>query len=82
MLKVQEAVDCCKSLCSALCAVARCSYGPCARASSGAELVHGASAREAVLELEDARLKIAELCTRWDCSKFVQMWLTQTCVTK
>ena len=55
LTQMGEVVDCFKSLCSALYVVARSSYGPCARASSAAELVHGETARKAVLHLEDMR---------------------------
>jgi hypothetical protein len=58
-------VSCFKSLCSALCAIVRSSYGPCARASSAAELVYGRPARKAVLELEDMRAVISQCRTRW-----------------
>lgn len=65
MKQEETIVSCFKSLCSATCAVVRSSYGPCARASSAAELVHGQPARKVVLELEDMRAVISQCQTRW-----------------
>lgn len=79
MKQEETIVSCFKGLCSALCAVARSSYGPCARASSAAELVHGQPAGKAVLDLDDMRAVIAQCRTRWVAPRSAQMH-SRTCL--
>jgi hypothetical protein len=64
LTQMGKVVDCFKSLCSALYVVARSSYAPCAHARTAAELVHGETARKAVLHLEDMRTVISQCRTR------------------
>ena len=57
--------DCCKCLCSALCAVTAASYGPCAAVKSLSDLVHGLSAREAGKHLRHVRVWLSNLRERY-----------------
>ena len=50
MIQVCDVVQCCKGLCSAMCATVQACLGPCANAKSGSELVYGMPAHDAVRE--------------------------------
>lgn len=61
MVQVHDVVDCCKCICSALCAVIQACYGPCASASSRFDPVYGVPAINALIELTIQRLDIDHL---------------------
>ena len=62
-----DLVDCCKCICSALCAVAQACYAPCATASSSSALVYGVPARNAVMEAGHVLLQIEKFRKRREC---------------
>ena len=57
-------VNCCKCLCSAMCATAQACYGPCAHANSSSALVYGMPAIDAVMEGVTRSYKVEELNKR------------------
>ena len=56
--------DCCKRLCSALCAVTAAAYGPGAAVKSLSELVHGVPAHDVTLHLRHVRGCLSNLRER------------------
>ena len=57
-------VHCCRHICSALCTVLRVTYGPCAHATSSAQLVHGVSVRDARVHLTNVQASLDKVKAR------------------
>jgi hypothetical protein len=64
VMQVDDVVECCKCICSALCAVVQACYGPCATANSSTDLVYGMPVVDAVLEGSDVLVNIEHLQER------------------
>ena len=64
VMQVDDVVECCKCICSALCAVVQACYGPCATANSCTDLVYGMPAIDAIFEGSNVLVNIDDLRKR------------------